>query len=404
MSHSSDMKPTLRPLEAVPLEQDGQQWIALHDPSGLSPPQVAVSPVAFFIITHFDGQHSLADIQAAFIKRFGQVVATTQIAQLVRQLDEALLLDSPRFAALYQERVKDFLDCPVRPLHEGSLPPPAQLEQLLRKMTKPLGAEGPAPSRARLAGLIAPHLDYPRGLPCYTTAYGTLASQATNGSAPQLVVVLGTNHYGMKIAPVATDRDFATPFGNVAADKDAIRRLSDVYGADLLADQYDHLREHSVELQVTVLARLLGAERFHVAAFLLPDACEPTCQANLDRLAEGLAGLAAERDGSMLIVAGADLSHVGSHFGDDRPIEAAWLADVAAADRAALVHLQSAEPQGFVEQLRRTSNATRVCSSGSLYVIRRALSDAAWQDLGYHQASDPEAGTCVTCVAAALWR
>jgi AmmeMemoRadiSam system protein B len=207
----------------------------------------------------------------------------------------------------------------------------------------------------------------------------------------------------MRFEPVATDRDFETPFGRVAADHDAIRLLSSVYGGDLLAGQYDHLREHSVELQVTVLARLLGAGRFKMAGFLLPDACEPTCQANLEKLAGGLARLVAERDGSMLIVAGADLSHIGSRFGDDRAIESVWLKDVAASDEAALSHLESAQPEGFVEHLRRTSNATRVCSSGSLYVLRRALPGAAWQGLGYHQASDPESGTCVTCVAAALW-
>jgi hypothetical protein len=403
MAVSADFKPVLRPLEAFPIEQDGQQWIGLHDSTGFSPAQVALSPVAFFVISHFDGQHSIADVQAAFIKRFGQVVSLAQVSQLIRQLDEALLLESPRFAEVYGARVKAFLDNPVRPLREGSLPPAPQLEPLLRGMTQPLRTGGTGKGAASLAGLVAPHLDYPRGLPCYTTAYGTLASHLGNGQAPELIVILGTNHYGMKFGPVATDRDFETPFGRVASDRDAIRQLSGVYGDDLLAGQYDHLHEHSVELQVTVLARLLGAGRFRMAGFLLPDACEPTCQANLEKLASGLAKLAAERDGSMLIVAGADLSHIGSHFGDERPIEPTWLEDVAASDRAALAHLQSAQPEGFVEHLRGTNNATRVCSSGSLYVLRRALPRAVWQDLGYHQASDPESGTCVTCAAAALW-
>lgn len=401
MLDSENFKPVLRPVEAFPIEQDGQQWIGLHDPTGFSPAQVAMSPVAFFVISHFDGRHSIADVQAAFVKQFGQAVSSVQIGHLIRQLDDALLLDSPRFAELYGERVKAYLDNPVRPLRKDSLPPPAQLEPLLRKMTQPRPAGGAG--KTHLAGLVAPHLDYPRGLPCYTTAYGTLASHVQNGRAPELVVVLGTNHYGMKVAPVATDRDFETPFGKVTSDRDAIRQLSDAYGEDLLAGQYDHLNEHSVELQVTVLARLLGTDRFRMVGFLLPDACEPTCQANLEKLAGGLAKLAAERNGSMLIVAGADLSHVGSHFGDERPIEPAWLEEVAASDLAALSHLQAASPERFVEHLRSTSNATRVCSSGSLYVLRRTLPDAAWQDLGYHQASDPASGTCVTCVAAALW-
>ncbi len=404
MASAADHKPVLRPVETFSIEQDGQQWIGLHDPSGFSPAQVALAPVAFFIITHFDGQHTIADVQAAFVKRFGQVVSSAQVASLLRQLDEVYLLDTPRFAKHYQSQVQAYLDSDMRMLRPESLPPGEQLESMLQQMTQPLRVAGLPKGRAHLAGLIAPHLDYPRGLPCYTTAYGMLASQTAAGKRPELIIVLGTNHYGMKFEPVATDKDFETPFGRAACDREAIRRLSDAYGGDLLAGQYDHLREHSVELQVMVLAQLLGAKRFRIVPLLLPDACEPTSQARLDKLARGLADLAGPRDGTVLIVAGADLSHIGSHFGDERQIEPVWLKDVAAADRAAVVHLQSARAEGFVEELRRTSNATRVCSSGSLYVIRRALADAVWQDLGYHQASDPETGTCVTCIAAALWR
>ncbi len=394
----------VRPLEAFPIEREGQQWIALHDPSGFSPAQVALSSHAFFVVTHFDGQHDVADIQAAFGQRFGQAVACEQVVELARQLDEALLLDSPRFAEAYEAHVQAYLAADARPLRPESLPPAKVLDSLLRKMVQPIDGDGAVPRGARLAGLVAPHLDYPRGLACYTTAYGMLAGQVAKGCSPRLVVVLGTNHYGMKFEPVASDKDFDTPLGRVVTDGEALAQLSEAYGDDLTRGQYDHLREHSVELQVTVLARLLGADSFKVVGLLLPDACEPICQSHLDRLAGELADLADERPGEVLIVAGADLSHIGRQFGDDRPLEKAWLRQIAADERAMIDHLQAARADGFVEALRLTHNATRVCSTGSLYVLRRALADATWQDLGYHQASDVEAGVCVTCMAAALWR
>ncbi len=106
----------------------------------------------------------------------------------------------------------------------------------------------------------------------------------------------------------------------------------------------------------------------------------------------------------MLMIAGADLSHVGPRFGDDRPLEDAWLKHIADSDKAVVKLLQAAQPEGFVDALRDNSNITRICSTGSLYVLRHALRHATWQDLGYHQASDPDSGTCVTCIAAALWR
>lgn len=402
MAGAGDMKPRLRGVEAFPVERAGQQWIALVDPSGLAPAQVAVSPHAFFLLSHFDGRNRIADIQAAFVRRFGQVVSSEQIADIARQLDEALLLDSPRFAEVYQAQVEAYLAGEVRPLRRESLPPDEVLQPMLDRMVQPLS--GTREGGDHLVGLVAPHLDYTRGLPCYVPAYGTLANEAAAGRAPELVVVLGTNHYGMKPGAVATEKDFETPFGRVATDGQALRQLSDQCGTVLLEGQYDHLREHSAELQVTVLARLLGPERFQIVSILLPDACEAESQERLDGLALALAALGQQRDGSMLIVAGADLSHVGPRFGDERPLADAWLKHIADSDRQVVSHLQAGKPEAFVEALRDNSNITRICSSGNLYVLRHALRRAAWQDLGYHQAADAESGTCVTCIAAALWQ
>lgn len=404
MPSLDNMKPRLRPVEAFPVEQAGRQWIALVDPSGVTTAQVALTPPAFFIISHFDGQHSLADVQAAFVHRFGQVVPMEQIVGLIRQLDEALLLDSAHFAAKLKVQVDSYVASEVRALRRESLPPDDVLLPMVDEIVRPGKVGESADGRKHLAGLIAPHLDYPRGLPCYTTAYGTLAAQVLAGRSPELVVILGTNHYGMKPGPVVTDKDFETPYGRVAADREAVRQMNDLYKGNLLEGQYDHVREHSVELQVTLLARLMGSDRFRIVSVILPDACEPASQSQLDRLAVALSSMAAQRNGSMLIVAGADLSHVGPRFGDERPLEDSWLKHIADSDREMVKLLQAAQPEGFVDALRDSSNITRICSSGNLYVLRHALRQATWQDLGYHQASDAESGTCVTCIAAALWR
>lgn len=404
MPTNEKMKPRLRPVEAFPVDRGGRQWIALVDPSGLAPARVALSPHAFFIVSHFDGRNTLSDIQMAFVRRYGQVVPSEQVAGLIRQLDEALLLDSPRFAAQLKSQVDAYVASNVRSFRKESLPPDEVLAPLLEQIVQPIRTGGSTNGRAHLAGLVVPHLDYPRGLPCYTAGYGTLAALAQGGHVPELVVVLGTNHYGMKTAPVGTDKDFETPDGRVATDRQAVRELSDLYGNDLLEGQYDHVREHSVELQVAVLARLLGAPRFKMAGFLMPDACEPASQGHLERFADALGKLAAKRDGAMLVVAGADLSHVGERFGDERPLEDDWLKHVENSDRQVVEHLAAGKPEGFIDALRDNSNITRICSSGNLYVLRQALRQATWQDLGYHQACDAETGTCVTCIAAALWQ
>jgi len=403
MADLKHFKPRIRPVEAFPIERDGQSWIALHDPTGFSTARVALSPQAFFIVSHFDGNHSVLDIQAAYVRQFGELLFSEQITTLAEHLDKALLLDSERFAEAYKRQVAKFLASDARPYRADTLPEPDELERMVDEILRPADSVRAPAAAARLVGLIAPHLDYGRGKPCYAQAYGLLAAQARAGSRPELTIILGTNHFGSAAGPVACDKDFETPFGRIATDREAVAQLSDLYGRDLLADQFDHLREHSIELQGILLARLYPDRAFKILPLLLQDPSEPDMQAQLDHLAAALARFLQSCAGRALLIAGADLSHVGPRFGDDRPLEEAWLASVAETDREAVDALRSGRTDVFVEQLRRSSNATRICSVGPLYVLRRVLSDATWQDLGYHQACDAAAGTCVTCLAAALW-
>src|SRR4029079_11601775 len=115
-----------------------------------------------------------------------------------------------------------------------------------------------------LAGLIAPHLDYPRGTPCYADAYGVLATMPP----PKRVVILGTNHFGRASSSVATRKDFQTPLGTTRTDREFIAALEQSCGSDLCEHEFDHLREHSVELQVLVLQHLFGANSFTIVPVL----------------------------------------------------------------------------------------------------------------------------------------
>jgi hypothetical protein len=67
-------RPRLRPVEAFPLQQEGKTFICLRDPQHLSQPLV-ITPVGYFVLTHFDGQHSFLDIQEAYRKRIGQALS-----------------------------------------------------------------------------------------------------------------------------------------------------------------------------------------------------------------------------------------------------------------------------------------------------------------------------------------
>src|SRR5271167_5206510 len=107
--------PKIRAVEAFPVEQQGQTLICLRDPSGLAPEPVMLGMGAWFIVTLFDGRMSLKDIQAAFAKRFGEMIPLEKLDELIAALDGAYFLDSPAFHARERRVREEFLASPDRP-------------------------------------------------------------------------------------------------------------------------------------------------------------------------------------------------------------------------------------------------------------------------------------------------
>ena len=120
---------------------------------------------------------------------------------------------------------------------------------------------------AALSGLIAPHIDPRRGGPAYAHAYGELLTR----ERPDLVIILGTSHYGS--GPqlfTATRKDYMTPLGAVATDREFVDRLAARYGdGDLFADELLHRNEHSIEFQALFLAWALGTAGYKVVPILV---------------------------------------------------------------------------------------------------------------------------------------
>src|SRR5689334_11623879 len=82
-------KPKIRPVEAFPVEQQGQTYILLRDPTGLAPEPILIGMGGYFLVTLFDGSNTLLDLQAAFTRRFGDMLMSEQLRQLVDALDQA---------------------------------------------------------------------------------------------------------------------------------------------------------------------------------------------------------------------------------------------------------------------------------------------------------------------------
>ena len=89
-ANDPNQRPALRNLQFSPIKEGEEQYLVLWDPTGLSKEKLVLPLNYFFIIQHFDGEHSLAEIGALYLKRFGEFLVPSKIEQLVSDLNEKL--------------------------------------------------------------------------------------------------------------------------------------------------------------------------------------------------------------------------------------------------------------------------------------------------------------------------
>lgn len=396
-----DKLPALRPIDVTPLwTDDGEVRFALHDLARVAPRPIGISMAGYYVLAHLDGEHSCADIQAVLRGQFGLEVPAGEILKLVQALDESLMLQGERFERAYEQQRVEYLSAATRDNREWYPEGPE-----LRREIEQMLAAGVAAQVGEVCGLIAPHLDYRRGGPCYADAYASLAK----APPAERYVILGPNHAGRSASVVGTTKDFQTPLGLARIDRDFLGRLERGLGEPLCRHEVDHRGEHSVDLQLHILQIIMDGRPFEIVPLLCPDPCGPTGTApadgegpDLGDFADTLAELVAKADRPTTVIAAADLSHVGQRFGDPEPTTPAFLEEVERLDRGLLSLLAAREEDAFVARITVSHNATRICSAGCIYAMLRALPRRPCRVLAYHQAVDLAAETHVTCAAAVV--
>src|SRR5215470_13404431 len=229
--------PRLRYIQASQMEADGNSRVVISDPLHFAKGPLMVPGVLYFIISHFDGQHSLVDIQEIFARRFGQILPRDKIEDLIEQLDQNYYLDSERF---HREVLEVFYQSSVREMAHAntcySSQPEEFSQQAIALFTGQSGPGLPSPDKAQyppVRGIIAPHIDLRFGGPCYAWAYKELAERCD----ADLFILLGTSHYSMNPNHlfIATAKDYNTPLGPAKTDHEFLRTLQQHYTGDLFA-------------------------------------------------------------------------------------------------------------------------------------------------------------------------
>ena len=406
-------KPRVRPVEAFPVQQDGKTSVYLKDPLNFATP-LGISPAGYFVLVHFDGQHSFTDVQEAYCKQFGSLLMSDDLKSFVDMLDQHYYLDSERFRDYKNAVVLEFRNQTTRvPAHVGGVYK-ADPEELKTQLEGFFSApNGPGLPNSQLAGstpraIVAPHIDFHRGGPAYAWAYKPLAES----DGADLYILLGTSHYSGQTPYILTLKNFATPLGLVETDRDFVQRLQAKCAEDCFTDEYLHRGEHSLEFQVVFLkylaqqrAALTGRPEkpFKIVPILVSsfhsavvNQTLPEKDSAVGTFLRTLRDLAALESRRVCFVAGVDLAHVGRQFGDREPITDDFLKWVESEDQELVNRLAALDAPGFFNAVAKDQDKRRICGFSPLYSLIHLLDGAKGKQLKYSQAFTPETGSAVT--------
>lgn len=406
-------RPRLRPIEAFPVQQDGKTLIYLKDPLHLAP-AIGISPLGYFIVSHFDGRHSFVDIQEAYCRQFGTLLVSDDLKSFVEMLDQHYYLHSERFLNHQRTVVEEFRRFPTRaPAHAGAVYQENPDELKIQLDGYFLSPHGPGlPGRENQLptprAIVAPHIDFHRGGPAYAWAYKSLAESR----GADLYILLGTSHYSGRHPFILTLKDFETPLGMVQTDKHFVNRLQECCEEDLLADEYLHRGEHSVEFQVVFLkyiaqrrAELKGeSEKPFKIVPILVSSFQPMVQSRtlpeqhppVATFIKALQDLTSRETRQVCFVAGVDLAHVGRQFGDSEEITADLLKWVGDEDQRLIDRLAVLDAPGFFNEVAKDQDRRRICGFSPLYSLIHLLNGNRGKRLKYSQSFIQETGSAVT--------
>lgn len=371
-------------LEAIPIRQGGGLHIALRDLEGLNPETLVLSPQAYFLVTLMDGANTMVDIQAAYMRKFGDFLFREDLDGLVEELDSHLFLDNENSRARVQQLIAEFSNQTSRPAYHAGISYEADSEGLRTQLQSFFALENggpgepmPTPAGNSIVGLMAPHIDLRTGGPCFAYAYKALLEADPISTC----VILGTGHEPLSNYFALSRKDFETPLGLLSADNDFIDELTSRCSLDLLADEFAHRREHTIEFQTLFLKFLLPEVK------IVPILCsfgveeiEPPADPVLN-MARSLQESLASYPHPVCLLTSVDLAHIGPRYGDPFRPHAGTVREHDAADHKLLETISSADAEAFASILVRERNRRRICGLPPLYTMLKTLAGTATGEL-----------------------
>ena len=380
--------PRVRWLDVVPTVHEGRETFVLRDPEGITDNALLVSRDVLFLISLMDGARSARDIRFEFMKASGLPIGEDRVTSVIRTLDDHFLLLNTRYEGHVSRLMEEYRALPFRNACLAGKSYPDDAEALRSYLASFMDRENASSLKGRVRGMIAPHIDYGRGLEVYGPTYRYLPRDKNT-----LFVVFGTCHKPTRRVWSIALRDVVTPLGRV---RGAVT-VGDLVAQDALlrgyVDEWPHRNEHSIELQLPIIQFVMGEREFQVLSILTGSLHEymedgtPLDQGEVSELLARLKQVVKAHEGPVVFVAAADLAHIGAQFGDTG-LDNAMLEESKEKDYALLQTVTAVDAEAFFETVRREGDKRRICGLAPIYFVLSMLDSDRGELIEYRQWTD----------------
>ncbi len=381
--------PKIRWVEVLPVSQDGREMFYLKDPEGLTEKSLVVSRDVLFLISLMDGKRSPRDLQEEYVRASGTIVHLEQIQSVIEAMDDSLLLDNERYQNCLRELKEQYEAAPYRQPCCSGRSYSDNKEELVAYFDD-LFAETESPKMTgEMQGILAPHIDYTRGYKVYRDIYKYLPL-----TDKELMVVFGTCHGMTPHLWNISLKDFSTPFGTLpcAGELASLVRANPVLNKHL--DEWCHRSEHSIELQLPLIQHQLHDRNVEILCILtgsMHEHMSPKGQADkkaLQDLCDSLKQTLEKYGKPYLLIAGADLAHIGAQFGDTYALDRVTLLDSKTKDEKILEAVRQVDGQRFLATIGEEEDRRRICGLAPIYFQLSMLEGSACNVVSYDQWTD----------------
>lgn len=392
--------PVLRNLQFSPIKQGEDQLIVLWDPSGLSKEKLVLPLNLFFIVQHFDGEHSIQNIGTLYLKRFGEFLLPSKLEQLILDLEQKLFLESPRTEMARQQARLEYRQQTMRPAVFAGRSYEADGAKLRKQVDGFFSSgEGPdfKPSENRgklIKGLVVPTYDLKQAGPVYAWGYKELQE----AEQPDVYVIIGTAHAGLEHLFAVTDKDFETPLGVVKVDRtilDLLKRLVPEYFEEDIA----HQSEHAIEFQLPFLQTTVGMPFSIVpvlSSFSAMSLNDSTVRTSVDRFLTALRDAIGASTQNVCLIAAGELAHLGLRYGDSAPPTDFSFHRSMQRDLEMLKHVEEIQPEAFAQFIQKEQDQRRISGFSPLYSLLRLIQAEKGQVLRYDRGITDQYNSTVT--------